>query len=83
MWSREELAGASADELAGLAELALRTLAERGDPAAFTHLLRMTGVAGECVGIAARTTAATSSWAGVGELAGTTRQAAWERWRAH
>ena len=80
MWSREELAAAESDELA---ELALRILAERGEPAAFTHLLRMTAVAGECVGIAARSTAATSSWAGVGELAGTTRQAAWERWRAH
>jgi hypothetical protein len=83
MRSREELAGADSDELADLAELALRTLAERGEPVAFTHLLRLTGVAGECVGIAARSTAATSSWAGVGELAGTTRQAAWERWRAH
>ena len=83
MVSREELAGLDSDALAALAELALRTLAERGEPAAFTHLLRMTGVVGECVGLAARSTAATSSWAGVGELAGTTRQAAWERWRAH
>lgn len=83
MWSREELAAATPDELAERAELALRTLADRGDPAAFTHLLRLTGVVGECVGLAARSTAATSSWAGVGELAGTTRQAAWERWRAH
>lgn len=83
MWSRDELAEASSDELAELAELALRTLADRGEPAAFSHLLRMTAVTGECVGIAARTTAATSSWAGVGELAGTTRQAAWERWRTH
>lgn len=81
MWSREELAAADSDDLAELAELAMRTLAERGEPAAFTHLLRMTGVAGECVGIAARTTAAASSWAGVGDLAGTSRQAAWERWR--
>jgi hypothetical protein len=82
MWSREELAAADSDDLAELAELALRTLAERGEPAAFSHLLRMTAVAGECVGVAARSMAAASSWAGVGELAGTTRQAAWERWRA-
>ncbi len=81
MWSAEELAGVDSDSLAGLAELAVRTLADRGEPAAFTQLLRLTGVVGECVGIAARSTAAHGSWAGVGELAGTSRQAAWERWR--
>ncbi len=83
MWSREELVGTDSDELAEFVELAVRVMADRGEPAAFAHLLHLTGVVGECVGIAARSTAAHSSWAGVGELAGTTRQAAWERWRVH
>ena len=38
-------------------------------------------VAGEAVGVAARTVADHASWTGVAEIAGTSRQAAWERWR--
>jgi hypothetical protein len=33
------------------------------------------------VGVAARTMAEQTSWAGVADIAGTSRQAAWERWR--
>jgi hypothetical protein len=43
--------------------------------------LKLTRVAGECLGIAARTLAHERSWSQVGDIAGTTRQAAWERWR--
>lgn len=83
MVSRDELAGADTEDLVALVESAVRELAGRGEPAAFSHLLRLTGVVGECVGIAARATAERGSWAGVGEIAGTSRQAAWERWRTH
>lgn len=81
MDSRDDLASATPDELAELAEAALGALARSGDPAAFAHLLRLTRVAGESVGVAARSMAEQRSWAGVADIAGTTRQAAWERWR--
>lgn len=81
MGSRDDLAEASTEELAALAEAAITALAQRGDPAAFGHLLRLTGVVGESVGVAARATAERGSWAGVADIAGTSRQAAWERWR--
>jgi hypothetical protein len=81
MSSREDLAGASVDDLADLAAAAARQLAASDDPAAFAHLLRLTRIVGECVGVAARTLADERSWSGVAEIAGTTKQAAWERWR--
>jgi hypothetical protein len=83
MSSREDLSAAPPDELAELAEAAVRLLAQSGDPAAFAHLLRLTRIVGECVGIAARTLASERSWSGVAQIAGTTKQAAWERWRQH
>jgi hypothetical protein len=81
MCSRDDLAAATPEELAELAEAAVRTLARCDDPAAFAHLLRLTGVVGECVGTSARTLGGERSWSGVAQIAGTTRQAAWERWR--
>lgn len=82
MCSREELGHSTTAELAELAEAAVTTLAQSGDPAAFAHLLRLTQVAGESLGTAARALAGQSSWSGVADVAGTTKQAAWERWRA-
>ena len=79
--SRADLARATPEELAALAEAAIDALARSGDLAAFGHLLRLTQVTGEAVGTAARTLADRSSWTGVAEIAGTSRQAAWERWR--
>ena len=81
MHSREDLAHATPDELAELAESAIEALAQRGDPAGFGHLLRLARITGECVGVAARTMAEQTSWSGVADIAGTSRQAAWERWR--
>jgi hypothetical protein len=81
MRAREDLSAATPDDLADIAEAAVRSLAESDDPAAFGHLLRLTRVVGECVGTAARTLAGERSWSGVAEIAGTTKQAAWERWR--
>lgn len=82
MCSREELGRSTTDELAELAEGAVTTLAASGDPAAFAHLLRLTQLAGESLGTAARALAGQTSWSGVADVAGTTKQAAWERWRA-
>ena len=81
MWSREDLASAKLSELADLAETSMRLLAQSDDPAAFGYLLELTRLGGECLGIAARTLAQESSWSRVANVAGTTRQAAWERWR--
>jgi hypothetical protein len=80
MWNREDLAHATPSELADVAEASMRLLAQSDDPAAFGYLIEMTRLAGECLGMAARTLAHESSWSQVGNIAGTTRQAAWERW---
>jgi hypothetical protein len=82
MWNREDLGRATPSELADLAEVSMRLLAQSEDPAAFGYLLELTRLAGESVGMAARTLAHESSWSQVGNIAGTTRQAAWERWRS-
>jgi hypothetical protein len=68
-------------ELAALARSALAALGRRGDQAAFAELLSMNGHVGSCLGEAARSLAATGSWAQVGDVSGTTRQAAWSRWK--
>ena len=55
-------------------------LAQSEDPAAFGYLLQLTRLVGESLGLAARTLAHESSWSQVATIAGTSRQAAWERW---
>jgi hypothetical protein len=82
MWNREDLAHATPTELADLAEASIRLLAQSDDPAAFGHLLELTRLVGESLGVAARTLAHDSSWSQVANIAGTSRQAAWERWRS-
>jgi hypothetical protein len=82
MWNPEDLARATPSELADLAEASMRLLAQSDDPAAFGHLLELTRLVGECLGLAARTLAHESSWSQVANIAGTSRQAAWERWRS-
>ena len=82
MWTREDLASASPSELADLAETIMRLLAQSDDPVAFGYLLELTRLGGECLGLAARTLAHESSWSQVANIAGTTRQTAWERWRS-
>jgi hypothetical protein len=83
MWSREDFARATPKELAEIADASMRWLARSDDPAAFANLLQLTRLASECLGVAARTLAHERSWSEVGDIAGTTRQAAWERWRGH
>jgi hypothetical protein len=52
------------------------------DPAAFSELLRLSALVGECLGVSARSLADGGSWANVADVAGVTRQAAWSRWRS-
>jgi len=58
----------------------LDALANSTDPIAFETLLGLSRYVGECLGTSARTLADAQSWSSVAGLAGTTKQAAWERW---
>lgn len=69
------------EELAGRARRAIRELAESGDPASFQQLLLLSEEVGVGLGLAARAIAETGSWSQVATYAGTTKQAAWARWR--
>jgi hypothetical protein len=72
---------ASVAELAEQARAALRALATRPELEAFQELLGLSEVVGECVGESARSLAEHGSWSQVAEATGTTKQAAWSRWR--
>lgn len=63
-------ARALVDELAALA-----------DPVAFQELIGLSEYVGVAVGASARLLAEAGSWSQVGAYAGTTKQAAWSRWR--
>lgn len=80
-WSIDELDEASTARLALLAREALTALGRRGDAEAFAELLQIYQVVGENLGRAARTLAENGSWARVADVAGTSRQGAWSRWR--
>ena len=70
--------------LAGLERAAYDAIAElarTADPAAFEALLRLSDHLGQSLGASARHLAATNSGARVADVAGTTRQAAWARWK--
>jgi hypothetical protein len=71
----------SEGEAAALVRRLLDELSGRGTHQAFAELLGLVAYAGESVGNAARTLAASSSWSEVGQVSGTSKQAAWERWR--
>jgi hypothetical protein len=68
------------EALAREARQAVEALARRSDPAAFSELLQLSALVGECLGISARSLAEGGSWANVANVAGVTRQAAWSRW---
>ena len=76
-----DLADASVAELAALVRRAVNELARRPDSAVFAELLSLQEVLGRALGDSARTLAEHGSWARVADVAGTTRQAAWHRWR--
>ena len=72
----------TSDELGTLARDAMSLLAQRGDQAAFSELLTLSGHAGQCLGEGARQLASAGSWTQVADLAGVSKQAVWSRWRA-
>ena len=81
MWNPEDLARAAPSELADLADASMRRLAQSEDPAAFGYLLELTRLAGECLGAGRAHPGPRELVVSSGNIAGTTRQAAWERWR--
>lgn len=76
------LDGLTDSELAALICRAVDELSDRGTHEGFAELLRIVGYAGQRVGDAARRVAQSGSWSQVAEISGTSRQAAWERWRS-
>jgi hypothetical protein len=78
-WPGDRVSRSPAD-IAAQARALLDALAASTDPEAFDTLLGLSQYVGECLGISARTLAAAQSWSRVADHAGTTKQAAWERW---
>lgn len=78
---REQLSTQSVDQIGDLVVRALHELAARPDRLAFEQLLRASDEVGRCLGRSARTLAESGSWSQVADVAGTTKQAAWSRWR--
>ena len=72
----------SVEELARTARTAIRALAEGGDPASFQELLSLSEEVGAGLAAAARAIAEAGAWSQVATYAGTTKQAAWSRWRS-
>ena len=77
----DRLDGLTEAELAALICRTIDELSGRGTRDGFAELLRIVAYAGQQVGHAARLVAESDSWSQVGEISGTSRQAAWERWR--
>jgi hypothetical protein len=75
------LDGLTEGELAALICRITDELSDRGTREGFAELLRIVAYAGQRVGDAARLVAESNSWSHVGEISGTSRQAAWDRWR--
>lgn len=71
----------STEELGDLIDQALHELSERPELSAFEQLLKVSEQIGHCLGQSARVMAAEGSWSQVADAAGTTKQAAWSRWR--
>ena len=75
------LGGSSEGEMAALIYRIVDELSTRGTREAFAELLHVMAYVGERVGDAARMLAASDSWSQVARVSGTSKQAAWERWR--
>lgn len=71
----------SESEMAALIYRITDELSARGTREGFAELLRVVAYVGERVGDTARLLAASNSWSQVAEISGTSKQAAWERWR--
>lgn len=68
-------------ELAAVIRRVTDELCARATRESFAELLTVVGYVGERIGESARLLATANSWAQVAEISGTSRQAAWERWR--
>lgn len=68
-------------EVGAQARALVDELAASGDPTAFAELLALSEHVGVSLGSAARTMAEQGSWSQVATYAGTSKQAAWSRWR--
>lgn len=75
------LDGLSEGELGSLICRITDELSGRGTREGFSEMLRIVAYVGQGVGDAARLVAESNSWSQVAEISGTSRQAAWERWR--
>jgi hypothetical protein len=71
----------SESEMAALIFRITDELSGRGTREGFAELLHVVAYVGERVGDTARLLAASNSWSQVAEISGTSKQAAWERWR--
>lgn len=67
--------------LAADAQQLIEALSQSVDPAAFQALLGISAAVGVALGESARTLAEAQSWTQVATYAGTSKQAAWSRWR--
>ena len=76
-----DLAGLDDQALTALIRSAVAELAGRGTGESFSALVALSGEVGAAVGEAARRVAERGSWSQVAEITGTTKQAAWSRWR--
>ena len=71
----------SDDQLDALIRAALAELTNRGTSEAFAMLVALSGQVGTSLGESARLVAERGSWSQVAQISGTTKQAAWSRWR--
>jgi hypothetical protein len=69
------------DELDALIRQAVAELAARGTPRSFGVLIELSAHLGTSIGEAARRLAERGSWSQVAQVSGTSKQAAWSRWR--
>ena len=68
-------------ELDTLIRAATTELAGRGTTSSFGLLIELSAQLGTAVGESARRVAEQGSWSQVAEVSGTSKQAAWSRWR--
>ncbi|MGB3761929.1 MAG: hypothetical protein WA966_01825 [Ornithinimicrobium sp.] len=68
-------------DLAAQARELIDDLGRSPDPGAFQELLGLSEAIGVALGASARTLAEAQSWTQVATYAGTSKQAAWSRWR--
>lgn len=79
--SDDDLASLDDHALADLARAAADELARRGNAEGFGLLIDLSAYIGTAVGESARRVAEQGSWSQVAAVSGTTKQAAWSRWR--